>query len=79
MTNEEMAAELTKAGWRVKEPLTQANCKHPNMMGSGGIGTDGSGFSENHCPACGYSSRHAWGPSKERQAFPQNCAPVLRF
>lgn len=62
MTNEEMAAELRKAGWCVQEPLTQANCKHPNMMGSGGVSTDGSGHSENYCPACGYRDRWEWGP-----------------
>jgi hypothetical protein len=62
MTNEEMAAELRKAGWRVQEPLTQANCKHRNMQGSGGISCDGSGFSESRCMACGYHSRSEWGP-----------------
>jgi len=65
MTNEEMATELRKAGWRVTEPLTQANCKHPNMRGSGGLSCDGSGFSEKHCPACGYRSRSEWGPRKD--------------
>lgn len=59
---EEMAAELRKAGWRVEEPLTQQNCEHPHMRGSGGLGCDGSGYSERYCPDCGYRSRHEWGP-----------------
>lgn len=74
MTNEEMAAELRKAGWRVQEPLTQANCKHPNMQGSGGVSVDGSGHSRSFCPACGYSQRFEWGPRTENLevVFPQN-------
>lgn len=67
MTNEEMAAELRKAGWRVEEPLTQTNCKHPNMQGSGGVSCDGSGYQESYCMACGYRSRSEWGPSEKRQ------------
>jgi hypothetical protein len=63
MTNEEMAAELRKAGWQIQEPITQANCPHPTMSGSGGIGCDGSGYSESYCHRCGYRSREEWGPS----------------
>lgn len=74
MTNEEMAAELRKAGWRVQEPLTQANCRHPDMRGGGGLSCDGSGFSESYCMACGYKSRNEWGPRERGQVFPQNVA-----
>lgn len=73
MTNQEMAETLRKAGWRVQEPLTQANCKHPNLMGSGGMSCDGSGFSESRCSACGYHSRSEWGPNKDMPlVLPQN-------
>lgn len=71
MTHEEMAAELRSAGWRVSEPLTQVNCKHPLMHGSGGMSSDGSGFQESFCPACGYRSRTEWGPSG-KLLLPQN-------
>lgn len=64
MTHDEMALELRNAGWRVEEPLTQANCRHPNKMGSGGVSADGSGFSTWHCGACGASGRSEWGPSQ---------------
>jgi hypothetical protein len=72
MKLEEMAAELRKAGWTVEEPITQANCKHPNMRGSGGIGCDGSGYSESYCTRCGYRSRHEWGPKPGFLLVPQN-------
>jgi len=61
MTNEEMAAELTKAGWRVQPPLTQANCPHTNMRGTMSTGIDGSGSSDMYCD-CGYRSKRSWGP-----------------
>jgi len=72
MTNEEMAAELRKAGWRVDEPLTMANCKHPNMRGSSGMSCDGSGHQESYCMACGFRSRHEWGPTMTTQPIPLN-------
>lgn len=73
MTNEEMAAELRKAGWRIQEPLTQANCKHPNMVGSGGVGSDGSGFTESRCLACGFRYRCDWeAKANYTIVFPQN-------
>jgi len=72
MTNEEMASELRKAGWRVEEPLTQANCKHPRMAGSGGISEDGSGYQESYCLACGYRNRTEWGPTGKARLLPQN-------
>jgi len=72
MTNEEMASELRKAGWRVDEPLTQANCKHPNMRGSGGMSADGSGHQESYCMACGYSQRIEWGPTGIQKLVPFN-------
>ena len=75
MTNEEMADELRKAGWRVKEPLTQENCPHLNMRGSGSLSSDGSGHSESYCMACGYRYSYKWGPTKDlntMQTFPQN-------
>jgi len=62
MTHEEMAAELRKAGWEVSEPITQANCPHHDMRGSGGLSFDGSGYSESYCTRCGYRSRYDWGP-----------------
>lgn len=77
MTHEEMAAELRKAGWRVKEPLTPKNCRHPGMLGSGGINTDGSGYSKSRCPDCGYTSEHNWGVSADYDpltTLPQNSA-----
>jgi hypothetical protein len=63
MTNDEMATELRKAGWRVEEPLTQANCKHPNMQGTGGVSSDGSGHIESYCVACGFKNNNGWGPT----------------
>lgn len=72
MTNEEMAAELRKAGWRVDEPITQANCEHPQMTGSGGMSCDGSGYQESFCLICGYRSRSEWGPTVRPQLLPQN-------
>jgi hypothetical protein len=73
MTNEEMAAELRKAGWSVQEPITQANCTHPNMHGAGGISCDGSGYSESYCMRCGYRSRNDWGPKKDyKPLIPMN-------
>lgn len=53
MTLEEMAADLRKAGWRVEPPLTQENCPHKEKFGSGGINTDGSGYLDLTCKACG--------------------------
>ena len=75
MTNEEMAAKLRAAGWRVKEPLTQANCRHPNARGSGALGSDGSGYSESRCPDCGWHSKSEWGPRADYNplsAIPMN-------
>lgn len=73
MTNEEMAAELRKAGWRVQEPLTKANCRHPHMRGSSGLSCDGSGYSCSVCPDCGYRSEHNWPPRENYIApLPQN-------
>lgn len=69
MTPEEMATELRKSGWLVEEPITQANCKHPNMHGSGGIGCDGSGYTESYCTRCGFRSRLEWGPRKDYAVF----------
>lgn len=72
-SHEAMAAELRAAGWRVQEPLTQANCPHPNMRGSGGMSEDGSGYSESYCMACGYRSRSEWGAKLNyRPLIPQN-------
>lgn len=73
MKLDEMAAELRKAGWRVEEPLTQLNCTHPRMHGSGGISEDGSGYQESFCPACGYRARNEWGPKPGyKPLLPQN-------
>lgn len=63
MTNEEMAAALRAAGWRVAEPITQDNCPHLHKMGSGGISSDGSGFSEWTCQTCGKHERHEFPPN----------------
>lgn len=62
MTHEEMAAELTRAGWRVKPPLTQENCPHYNQRGSLSMAYDGSGSSEMYCPDCGWVSKSVWPP-----------------
>lgn len=62
MTNEEMAAELRKAGWRVQEPLTPQNCPHQRMQGSGAMGCDGSGSLDQWCPDCGFRRKEEWGP-----------------
>jgi hypothetical protein len=73
VTLEEMAAELRKAGWRVSEPITQSNCTHPNMRGSGGLSCDGSGYQEHYCLLCGFRSRSEWGPKPGYVApLPQN-------
>lgn len=40
MTNEKMATELRKAGWRVQPPLTVANCEHPRRQGMSDIPTE---------------------------------------
>jgi len=63
MTDEEMAAALRANGWRVKEPLTQANCRHPRMQSSGTICSDGSGSSRGYCPDCGYTYDESHGPN----------------
>lgn len=63
-THEEMAAELTRAGWRVKPPLTQENCPHYNKLGSLYMAHDGSGSSETRCPDCGQVSKSTW-PARE--------------
>lgn len=62
MTHEEMAAELTKAKWRVSPPITQDTCSHPNLQGMGSMGCDGSSTMESHCPVCGYKSKHVTPP-----------------
>lgn len=62
MTDEEMAKALKVKGWRVKPPLTPANCRHLNMIGSGSIGADGSSHFEGRCSDCGYSYSHSTPP-----------------
>lgn len=52
MTNEEMAAELSRAGWRVQPPLTQENCKHERKNGWGHIRGDGTSRTEWTCQDC---------------------------
>jgi hypothetical protein len=52
MTNEEMAAALRRAGWRVQPPLTKENCRHPRKFGSGSIGSDGASRMTWYCPDC---------------------------
>lgn len=63
MTHEEMAAELTRAGWRVRAPITKETCKHSMRIGSGMIGSDGSSKSSWYCPECG-DSGHSETPSR---------------
>lgn len=66
MTLDEMATCLRKAGWRVEPPLTQENCLHKEKFGLGGINTDGSGYLDLTCEACGkrwhrtMEANHAW-------------------
>jgi hypothetical protein len=62
MTDDEMASELRSKGWRVQEPLTQANCTHPNKIGTGSCGSDGSSHTEWWCAACGAHERHETPP-----------------
>jgi hypothetical protein len=54
---EKAVALLQSAGWRIQPPLTQENCQHPHKYGSGSISSDGSGYSEWSCPACGKRER----------------------
>ncbi len=69
MTNEEMAAELIKAGWRVQSPLTKANCKHPRKQGSGMLGSDGSSKMSWFCPDCGDSHEFSSPASQHMPKF----------
>lgn len=69
MTHEEMAAKLRRAGWRIQPPLTQENCPHHFRTGSGGMSTDGSGFSESFCPACGLRTKSEWGPTETAKSL----------
>jgi hypothetical protein len=68
MTHEDMARELQAAGWRVQPPLTQENCKHELKSGNGGLSSDGSGFSEWSCPACGKRELAEW-PARPGKMF----------
>jgi hypothetical protein len=65
MTNEEMAAALRKAGWRVSEPLTPKNCKHPRKQGRGQIGSDGSSKLSWYCPDCHASDSFETPPNPD--------------
>ncbi len=78
MTNEEMAAELRKAGWRVHEPLTKANCKHPRRVGSGFVGSDGSSNMSWYCPDCHDMFESVSGPVQKMTDFLIWNAPTLR-
>lgn len=60
MTADEMAAELSRRGWRVYPPLTQDNCPHRRKLGGGQMNVDGSGYTEFYCPDCGKSGSHSW-------------------
>lgn len=64
MTNEEMAAALTKQGWRVRPPLTKENCDHPRARGNGMLSSDGSSKTSWYCPDCHHSYEFESPPSQ---------------
>ena len=57
-SHQEMALELTLAGWKVKPPKDQNNCLHKNSTSFGYCSSDGSGDMTYNCPDCGKSWRH---------------------
>lgn len=65
-THQEMALELTLAGWKVKPPKDQNNCLHKNSTPQlGYCSSDGSGRMEYSCPDCG----KRWTYKSERSIF----------
>src|SRR4051812_28250329 len=52
-----MAAAALEAAERIKDAERIANCKHPRRTGTGGISSDGSGYSQWFCPDCGKSAK----------------------
>ena len=63
MTHDEMALELTLAGWIVKSPKNQNDCLHKSATSFGFCSSDGSGTVDYHCPECGKNWTYKTEPS----------------
>jgi len=73
MTDQQMAESLRAKGWKVEEPWTKENCKHPGeyRIGSGGQAMNGSGFMNWSCRRCGHSESHSWVGEPGKNIFHQ--------
>jgi len=70
MTHEEMVAELRRVDYRVSSPIDQKTCPHTDQVGSGNLGSDGSGSSTWYCRDCGASGHREWPATQPQKVWP---------
>jgi hypothetical protein len=58
-----------EAAERVRAEEKRASCQHLRKVGSGYVGSDGSGRNVWHCPECGAHHESEW-PARPQQSTP---------